>query len=166
MHAGWMPHGEDARHTAGAAVRGVIVFSPCSRTSPGGPPLRRCVRVPTNPDRLRGGLFVEPSRSHAQETPMTLSRLAELTADPTASFVLIARDGADTVELLTGEVVDVDLLADIPLTIDGAPREIFAMVPYRQVRERGFVAQDDGAPLRCIVVDEHLHLPAPALIAD
>jgi tRNA G18 (ribose-2'-O)-methylase SpoU len=30
---------------------------------------------------------------------MTLSRLAELTADPTASFVLIARDGADTVEL-------------------------------------------------------------------
>ncbi|MGN7948111.1 chorismate-binding protein [Microbacterium sp. 22215] len=97
---------------------------------------------------------------------MTLSRLAELTADPSASFVLIARDGADTVELLTGEVVDVDLLADIPLTIDGAAREIFTMVPYRQVRERGFVAQDDGAPLRCIVVDEHLHLPAPDLIAE
>jgi len=97
---------------------------------------------------------------------MTLSRLAELTADPTASFVLIARDGADTVELLTGEVVDVDLLADIPLTIDGTPREIFAMVPYRQVRERGFVAQDDGAPLRCIVVDEHLRIPTPELTAD
>ncbi|MFJ2542071.1 chorismate-binding protein [Microbacterium sp. NPDC087589] len=96
---------------------------------------------------------------------MTLSRLAELTADPTASFVLIARDGADTVELLTGEVVDVDLLADIPLTIDGTPREIFTMVPYRQVRERGFVAQDDGAPLRCIVVDEHLHIATPALLA-
>ena len=70
---------------------------------------------------------------------MTLSRLAELSADPTASFVLIARDGADTVELLSGEVVDVDLLADIPLTIDGTPREVFSMVPYRQVRERGFV---------------------------
>ena len=97
---------------------------------------------------------------------MTLSRLAELTADPTASFVLIARDGADTVELLTGEVVDVDLLADIPLTIEGTLREIFAMVPYRQVRERGFVAQDDGAPLRCIVVDEHLHLPASELVAE
>ncbi len=96
---------------------------------------------------------------------MTLSRLAELTADPSASFVLIARDGADAVELLTGEVVDVDLLADIPLTIDGTPREIFAMVPYRQVRERGFVAQDDGAPLRCIVVDEHVHLPATELVA-
>ena len=95
---------------------------------------------------------------------MTLSRLAELTADPEASFVLIARDGADAVELLTGEVVDVDLLADIPLTIDGTAREIFAMVPYRQVRERGFVAQDDGAPLRCVVVDEHLHIATPELL--
>ncbi|MBO9626440.1 MAG: chorismate-binding protein, partial [Microbacterium sp.] len=96
---------------------------------------------------------------------MTLSRLAELSADPTASFVLIARDGADTVELLTGDLIDVDLLADIPLTADGVAREVFALVPYRQVRERGFVAQDDGAPLRCIVVDEHLHLPAAELVA-
>ncbi|WP_136054777.1 chorismate-binding protein [Microbacterium sp. K24] len=95
---------------------------------------------------------------------MTLSRLAELSADPAASFVLIARDGADTVELLTGEVVDVDLLGDIPLDVDGTPREVFALVPYRQVRERGFVAQDDGAPLRCIIVDEHLHLPTADLL--
>lgn len=95
---------------------------------------------------------------------MTLSRLAALTADPRSSFVLIARDGSDTVELLTGEVLDVDLLADIPLTVDGTAREVFALVPYRQVRERGFVSQDDGAPLRCIVVDEHLHLPTPDLL--
>lgn len=95
---------------------------------------------------------------------MTLSRLAELSRDPNASFVLIARDGSDSVELLTGDVVDVDLLADIPLTIDGTPREIFSLVPYRQVRERGFVAQDDGAPLRCVIVDEHLYLPTDALL--
>ncbi|MFF7292216.1 chorismate-binding protein [Microbacterium sp. NPDC008134] len=97
---------------------------------------------------------------------MTLSRLAALTADPHSSFVLIARDGSDTVELLTGDVLDVDLLADIPLTTEGTAREVFALVPYRQVRERGFVSQDDGAPLRCIVVDEHLHLPTPALLAS
>lgn len=95
---------------------------------------------------------------------MTLSRLAQLTDDPTASFVLIARDGADTVELLSGDVVDVDLLADIPLSVDGVAREVFAMVPYRQVRERGFVAQDDGAPLRCLVVDEHLEIPTAQLV--
>ncbi|PVE95958.1 MULTISPECIES: chorismate-binding protein [unclassified Microbacterium] len=96
---------------------------------------------------------------------MTLSRLAELSTDPASSFVLIARDGADTVELLTGDVVDVDLLRDIPLDVDGVPREVFALVPYRQVRERGFVAQDDGAPLRCIVVDEHVHLDTAQLLA-
>lgn len=95
---------------------------------------------------------------------MTLSRLGELSRDPNASFVLIARDGADTVELLSGDVVDVDLLADIPLTIDGTAREVFSLVPYRQVRERGFVAQDDGAPLRCIIVEEHLHIPTPELL--
>lgn len=89
----------------------------------------------------------------------TASLLAALRSDPTASFVLIARDGARTVEVLTGDVADVELLADIPLTRDGEPQEIFAMVPYRQVRERGFDAQDDGAPLRCLRVEQHLHLP-------
>jgi phenazine biosynthesis protein phzE len=97
---------------------------------------------------------------------MTLSRLAALVDDPHSSFVLIARDGADSVELLAGDVVDVDLLADIPLTIDGVAREIFALVPYRQVRERGFTAQDDGAPLRCIVVDEHVRLSAPEVVSS
>ena len=97
---------------------------------------------------------------------MTLSRLAELSADPAASFVLIARDGTDTVELLTGDVVDVDLLADIPLGAGGERREVFAMVPFRQVRERGFVARDDGAPLRCVIVDEHLSLASADLLAQ
>ncbi|ALX66763.1 chorismate-binding protein [Microbacterium sp. XT11] len=97
---------------------------------------------------------------------MTLSRLAELSADPAASFVLIAREGKDSVELLSGEVVDVDRLADIPLDRDGAPCEVFAMVPYRQVRERGFVAQDDGAPLRCVIVEEHVRLAADRVLAE
>jgi phenazine biosynthesis protein phzE len=72
-----------------------------------------------------------------------------------APFALIARDPA-TVELLTGDVVDVELLASIPLVDDeGAPREVLALVPFRQVRERGFVCHDDAAPLRCLVVTEH-----------
>src|SRR4051794_26199981 len=67
-------------------------------------------------------------------------------------FALIARDEA-TVELLTGEVVDVELLADIPLTdAAGTPREVLALVPFRQVRERGFECHDDEAPLRCLIV--------------
>ncbi|WP_194397915.1 anthranilate synthase family protein [Microbacterium atlanticum] len=81
-------------------------------------------------------------------------------------FALIARDSA-TVELLTGDVVDVELLADIPLTDSaGTPREVLALVPFRQVRERGFECHDDGAPLRCLVVAERSALPRDEVLAQ
>jgi phenazine biosynthesis protein phzE len=72
-----------------------------------------------------------------------------------APFALLARD-ATHVELLTGDIVDVALLQDIPLH-DGAgvAREVLALVPFRQVVERGFECHDDRAPLRCLVVDQH-----------
>jgi phenazine biosynthesis protein phzE len=83
-----------------------------------------------------------------------------------APFALIARDGA-TVEVLTGDVVDVELLADIPLTdATGAAREVLALVPYRQVRERGFVCHDDGAPLRCLVIDGRVALDRAEAMAS
>ncbi len=69
-------------------------------------------------------------------------------------FALLARD-AQVVELITGPIVDVDLLADIPLAdAAGAPQEVLALVPFRQVRERGFACHDDQTPLRCLVVSE------------
>jgi len=89
-------------------------------------------------------------------------RIRTLAADPDASFVLIARDGG--LELLTGEVTDVELLADIPLDGPDGPREVFAMVPYRQVRERGFDALDDGTPLRCLLVDSREGMDAAQLV--
>jgi 2-amino-4-deoxychorismate synthase len=81
-------------------------------------------------------------------------------------FALIARDG-ETVEVLTGDVVDVELLADIPLT-DGAgsPREVLALVPFRQVVERGFECHDDGAPLRCLVVTDRGSVPRDDALAQ
>ncbi|MCO7204446.1 chorismate-binding protein [Microbacterium sp. CnD16-F] len=81
-------------------------------------------------------------------------------------FALLARDGA-TVEVLTGEVVDVELLADIPLTdAAGSPREVLALVPFRQVVERGFACHDDDAPLRCLVVGERHSLPLSEALAQ
>ncbi len=80
-------------------------------------------------------------------------------------FALIARD-ARTIELLTGDVVDVDLLADIPLEdAGGAPQEVLALVPFRQVRERGFECHDDGAPLRCLIVRERTVLDREEALA-
>ena len=61
---------------------------------------------------------------------------------PTGPFALLRREGRDQVEVLTGPVETVETLADLP---DDAP--VLAVVPYRQVRERGFDAIDDGAPL-------------------
>jgi len=87
-------------------------------------------------------------------------------ADRGIPFALIARDDT-TVELLTGDVVDVDLLADIPLTdAAGTPREVLALVPFRQVRERGFECHDDGAPLRCLIVGERTALPRDEALAQ
>jgi phenazine biosynthesis protein phzE len=65
-------------------------------------------------------------------------------------FAVIHREHEPTVDVLVGDVVDVGLLADIPL--DGA--EVVALVPFRQARERGFDALDDGAPIRCLIVHE------------
>lgn len=95
-------------------------------------------------------------------TAVPLTRLAELTADHDASFVLIAREGG--IDLLTGDIVDVARLADIPLAGPDGAREVFAMVPYHQVRERGFEAHDDGTPLRCLLVTEHLTLAPDELM--
>ncbi len=80
-------------------------------------------------------------------------------------FALIAR-GTDDVEVLTGDVIDVPLLQDIPLhDATGAPREVLALVPFRQVVERGFECHDDGAPLRCLVVESHTAAPRAEVLA-
>ena len=50
-------------------------------------------------------------------------------------FPLLHRDGADHVEVRTGDVITVATLADIPLH-RGRPRR--AAVPDRQITERGF----------------------------
>ena len=50
-------------------------------------------------------------------------------------FALLHRDGADHVEVLTGDVITVATLAEIPLEED---RQTLALIPYRQIAERGF----------------------------
>jgi 2-amino-4-deoxychorismate synthase len=64
-------------------------------------------------------------------------------------FALLHRDGADHVEVLTGDAITVETLADIPLE---PGRPVLAVVPYRQIAERGFDCVDDGAPLECLLV--------------
>ena len=85
-------------------------------------------------------------------------------------YALIRRHGADPaspdeLELLRGRVETYDLLADLP-RVEDAGGELLALVPYRQLRERGDACHDDGAPLRALLVESRTtirvgELPAP-----
>ncbi|MEV8564268.1 anthranilate synthase family protein [Streptomyces sp. NPDC051322] len=66
------------------------------------------------------------------------------------------------VELLIGEVREVERLADIPADGD---RPVLALVPFRQIRERGFDVRDDGTPLAVLVADETYELPLAEALA-
>ncbi|WP_371632467.1 anthranilate synthase family protein [Streptomyces sp. NBC_01259] len=61
----------------------------------------------------------------------------------------------DSVEVLIGEVREVDRLADLPV----GERPSLALVPFRQIAERGFDVRDDGTPLSVLVADETYTLP-------
>ncbi|MFG1885425.1 anthranilate synthase family protein [Micromonospora sp. NPDC049102] len=86
--------------------------------------------------------------------------------DDPGPFALLRREGADDLELFTGPVAVVDRLADIPLPPGAPGAQTLALVPYRQIAERGFACVDDDAPLECLQVREHGWIPlAEALVA-
>lgn len=76
--------------------------------------------------------------------------LTQLLHDP-RPFALLRRrtPGHDenTVELFLGPVASYDRLA-------GLPDEGLALVPFRQIRERGFDVRDDGTPLAVLTPEE------------
>ncbi|MEV6649799.1 anthranilate synthase family protein [Streptomyces sp. NPDC051219] len=61
----------------------------------------------------------------------------------------------DAVEVLVGAVHEAERLADIPIGDKGT----LALVPFRQIRERGFDVRDDGTPLSVLVAEEAYELP-------
>ncbi|MEZ3178473.1 anthranilate synthase family protein [Streptomyces pimonensis] len=58
----------------------------------------------------------------------------------------------DVVELLVGPVGTRERLADLP-------DECLAVVPFRQIRERGFDVRDDGTPLLVLTPEERYEIP-------
>lgn len=67
--------------------------------------------------------------------------------------------GGDTVELLIGPVAAYERLADLP-------DEALALVPFRQIRERGFDVRDDGTPLLALTAEESHALPLEQVLAE
>ncbi|MEU5216162.1 anthranilate synthase family protein [Streptomyces sp. NPDC020807] len=94
---------------------------------------------------------------------MDLSRLLDDSCPP---FALIRRRTPgrdhDTVEVLVGRVHEAERLAELPV----GPLPTLALVPFRQIRERGFDVRDDGTPLSVLVADEAYELPLAEALAQ
>ncbi|WP_245819783.1 anthranilate synthase family protein [Rhodococcoides yunnanense] len=75
---------------------------------------------------------------------------------------LLSRAGG--VDVLVGDVVTVDSLADIPLNPDADGPDVLALVPYRQISERGFECHDDQAGLYCLRVREHARVSVEDIV--
>ncbi|GGW41865.1 phenazine-specific anthranilate synthase component I [Streptomyces lucensis JCM 4490] len=78
-------------------------------------------------------------------------------------FALLHRPqttGADRLELMTGTVSRPASLAELPLPeAPGANRhDVLAVLPYRQLAERGYTCPDDGTPLIALTVGEQCGL--------
>ncbi|MDG4799900.1 chorismate-binding protein [Micromonospora sp. WMMD980] len=74
-------------------------------------------------------------------------------------FALVHREGADHVDLYAGPVHHAEHLADLPLPDGPAGPRTLALVPYRQITERGFACVDDGLPLEFLEIRQHLRIP-------
>jgi 2-amino-4-deoxychorismate synthase len=87
--------------------------------------------------------------------------------DPTRPrpFALLRREGAAHLEVFTGDVTTADRLADIPLPPGRPGPATLALVPYRQITERGFACVDDDAPLECLVIGSYGEVPLDAALA-
>jgi 2-amino-4-deoxychorismate synthase len=80
-------------------------------------------------------------------------------------FALLRREGAAHIEVFTGDVTSADQLADIPLPPGRPGPATLALVPYRQITERGFACVDDGAPLECLAIRSYGEVPLAAALA-
>ncbi|MEV8224481.1 anthranilate synthase family protein [Streptomyces sp. NPDC079167] len=91
--------------------------------------------------------------------------LSTLLRDDSPPFALLRRRTPgrdhDVVEVLTGEVREVERLADIPV----GELPSLALVPFRQIAERGFDVRDDGTPLSVLVAGEAYELPLAEVLA-
>ncbi|WP_329351126.1 anthranilate synthase family protein [Streptomyces sp. NBC_01261] len=88
--------------------------------------------------------------------------LDDLLRDP-RPFALLRRrtpgHDQDVIEVMLGPVASYHRLADLPA-------EGLALVPYRQIRERGFDVRDDGTPLAFLTPEESYEIPLADALAQ
>ncbi|WP_078591548.1 anthranilate synthase family protein [Streptomyces megasporus] len=117
---------------------------------------------PEHPQSVPGARDTRDARTPQDAASALVARLLE---DDCPPFALLRRrtPGRDehTVEALIGPVTEVERLADLP--VGEVPA--LALVPFRQIRERGFDVTDDGTPLSVLVPTVTRELPLDAVMA-
>jgi phenazine biosynthesis protein phzE len=82
------------------------------------------------------------------------------------AFALIRGHEADTVTLIGGTRLDIESLAEIPVaTGDNDRWDHLVLVPFAQIRERGFRAHQDGTPLSVIAADMCVEVPLAEVLS-
>ncbi|WP_328491426.1 anthranilate synthase family protein [Streptomyces sp. NBC_00414] len=98
------------------------------------------------------------------------SLLGRLTGGaPPPSFALLHRpeaSGAGLIDLLVGDVSEVGSTADLPLSPESgnSRHDLLALLPFRQISERGYEHNDDGEPLLVMQLTEQAAVPADEVL--
>src|SRR5665811_689372 len=90
------------------------------------------------------------------------------------AYALVRMRDSDEVSIVAGQRTDIETIADLSLTDDvpsaGPVWDHLLLVPYAQVRERGFEAHEDGTPLSAIAIEHesvsYTHLRAHETVLD
>jgi phenazine biosynthesis protein phzE len=99
--------------------------------------------------------------------------LEQVLAPEPGPFALLHRPGAlgrDTIEVLIGDVSHAHSLAELDLSEASGPtsngrHETLALIPFRQIAERGFACIDDGEPLLKMRIREQAELDLEQVLA-
>ena len=85
-----------------------------------------------------------------------MNEISRTIGSETGAFCLIQKQDSDEIIVLTGEPVQCRSLVDIPRKSERAVEDrrydTISMVPFSQIRERGFTVHDEGEPIRTIRV--------------
>ncbi|MGK5639866.1 anthranilate synthase family protein, partial [Streptomyces sp. URMC 126] len=97
-----------------------------------------------------------------------LARVLSPDPPPFALLYRPATTGGDHVDVLTGDLTTPPSVAGLPLpaTAHGpAAADLLAVLPYRQLAERGLAAPDDGTPLLALTVRDQAAVGRDTLLA-
>ncbi|WP_366656058.1 anthranilate synthase family protein [Fodinicurvata sp. EGI_FJ10296] len=95
-----------------------------------------------------------------------MSKTLEAALAANRPFCLLRREGEEAVHVFSGRHLALDRLDAIPRKT-GSGAECFdtiSMIPFHQIRERGFVAKSDGEPIHCLEIEARDAVPTAELI--